>query len=122
MKKGILAVFFIVLAISFIAYSAEEKKAMAKPKGKMMSKEAKIKNAMSAAPMSIAKDATIMDFPEAEGGAMATLREGTNGWTCLPNDPSTPANDPMCLDKMGWAWGGAWMSHQDPNIASDGLG
>ena len=38
MKKGILAVFFIVLAISFIAYSAEEKKAMAKPKGKMMSK------------------------------------------------------------------------------------
>lgn len=25
-------------------------------------------------------------------------RRGTNGWVCLPDDATTPGNDPMCLD------------------------
>jgi hypothetical protein len=94
-------------------------KSMAKP---TMSKTAKIKNAMMAAPASIAKDATIMDWPEKEGGEMTMLKQGTNDWTCMPNDPNTPANDPMCLDKMGMEWGKAWMSHQDPKLTAPGFG
>jgi hypothetical protein len=86
------------------------------------SKEAKIQNAMSAAPRGIAKDATVMDHPAKEGGEMAVLRKGTNDWTCLPDDPSTPANDPMCLDKHGLAWADAWMNKKEPKIDGPGIG
>ena len=64
------------------------------------SAEWKIKNAMSAAPMAIAKDATIMDWPTAEGAPPTQLRAGTNGWLCYPDDLTTPTNDPMCLDQV----------------------
>ncbi|MFI5177905.1 MAG: hypothetical protein ACHQO8_05060 [Vicinamibacterales bacterium] len=68
----------------------------------------KIKSAMSAAPLAVAKDATIVDMP-----SMKVLKQGTNGWTCLPDGPS-PGVDPMCLDKNGMEWAAAWMSHKDP--------
>ena len=68
----------------------------------------KIKSALSAAPEAIAKDATVMDMAD-----MKVLRPGTNGWTCFPDTPS-PGVDPMCVDKNGMEWAGAWMSHKDP--------
>jgi hypothetical protein len=82
----------------------------------------KIQNAMSAAPPAVSKAATIMDFPPSEGAEMPVLRPGTNGWTCLPDMPETPANDPMCMDKMAMQWAGAWMGHKDPSLASNGIG
>ena len=48
----------------------------------------KITNAMSAAPVSIAKGATIMDWPASHGGQPRQLRAGTNGWVCYPTTPS----------------------------------
>jgi hypothetical protein len=68
----------------------------------------KIKSAMSAAPLAIAKDATIVDMKD-----MKTLRKGTNGWTCFPDGPS-PGVDPMCLDQNGMEWVDAWMNRKDP--------
>jgi hypothetical protein len=68
----------------------------------------KIKSAMSAAPMAIADGATIMDMP-----SMKVLKQGTNGWTCIPDSPS-PGVDPMCVDKNGMEWLNAWMGHKDP--------
>jgi hypothetical protein len=70
-----------------------------------------IKSAMSAAPMAVAKDATIMTMNEK--GEMRTLRQGTNGWTCLPDSPS-PGPDPMCADKTGAEWLMAWAHHMPP--------
>jgi hypothetical protein len=92
------------------------------PKANPKSKEEKIHNAMSAAPEAIAKDAAILDYPEKEGGEMAVLRQGASGWTCLPDDPSTPANDPMCLDKMAMVWAQAWMSKTEPKLTAPGIG
>jgi hypothetical protein len=100
---------------------AEAKKAEAKPAGGK-SKEAKIQNAMNAAPKGIAKDATVMDWPAKEGGEPSVLRKGTNEWTCFPDDPSTPANDPMCLDKNSMEWAQAWMSKKEPKLAGPGIG
>ena len=82
----------------------------------------KITNAMSAAPVDIAKGATVMDWPAKEGAAMSELRKGTNEWTCLPDDPTTPGNDPVCVDKMALQWFGAYMQHQTPKIAQAGIG
>ena len=68
----------------------------------------KIKSALSAAPPAVSKDATVMDM-----ATMKVLRQGTNGWTCIPDAPS-PGVDPMCLDKNGMEWADAWMHHKDP--------
>ena len=54
------------------------KPAAQKPMQKMTDAQ-KITNAMSAAPASISKNATIMDWPEAAGGQPRQLRAGTNG-------------------------------------------
>lgn len=77
---------------------------------------AKIKSAMSAAPMALAEGATIMDM-----ATMAVIRPGTNGWTCFPDGPS-PGVDPMCLDKNGMDWAHAWMSKKDPAADKMGIG
>ena len=74
-----------------------------------------IASAMSAAPMSVAKDATITTMD------MRGLKVGTNGWTCFPDGPS-PHLDPMCLDKNGAEWAMAWMHHTAPPKDKLGFG
>ena len=85
----------------------------------------KIANAMSAAPAVISKKATIMDWPEKEGGQPKQLRAGTNGWVCFPSAPSEFAgasgDDPMCLDKQWQGWGDAWMSKTPPKVDGTGI-
>jgi hypothetical protein len=82
----------------------------------------KIQNALSAAPTGIATDAAVMDFPATPGGPMVELRKGTNGWTCLPDVPDSPANDPMCMDKNAMQWADAWMSKKTPALSGTGIG
>ena len=84
-------------------------------------KQAKIANAMSAAPAAVAAKATVLDWPADHGGAMTTLRKGSNGWTCLPNDPMTPTDDPQCLDRGGMAWMDAWMMQKAPKLSTPGM-
>ncbi len=83
--------------------------------------EAKFQNAMSAAPMAIAKDATIVDYPKEAGQPLIELREGTNGWTCFPDWQATPGNDPQCLDEVWMKWNDALMGGTEPNISSSGI-
>ena len=71
-----------------------------------------IRSATSAAPAAIARDATVVAM-DAKGG-MRTLRKGGNGWTCMPDDPSTPGNDPMCADPNAWEWLEALIAHKPP--------
>jgi hypothetical protein len=72
----------------------------------------KIANAMSAAPKAVAQEATIMDM-DAQGH-LKVLREGKGPFTCLPDNPTTPGNDPMCPDKAGMEWAKAWMGKTTP--------
>ena len=77
-------------------------------------------SAESAAPAAIAKDATIVSF-DAQGH-MRTLREGHNGFTCVPDAPETPGADPMCAD-AGWQqWMKAWMAHEPLPDGLTGVG
>lgn len=82
----------------------------------------KIESAMSAAPKSIAENATIKDWPTEEGGEMTLLRKGSNNYTCLPDMPDTPGNDPMCLDEPWLKWADAWMNKKDLVITKMGFG
>ena len=74
-----------------------------------------IASAVAAAPQSIGQAATVMSLD------MKVLRKGTNGWTCFPDDPGTPGNDPMCFDKNGMAWMTALMQHKPPPKGLVGL-
>ena len=78
-----------------------------------------IQSAMSAAPKSIAGDATIVEA--SADGSMKTLREGKNGWTCMPDSPTTPGPDPMCMDANAAKWAAAWMGHKPPPANTVGL-
>ncbi len=86
------------------------------------SKEWKIQNAVSAAPESIGKNAIVLDWPEKEGADMLELQKGTNDWTCLPDYPGSPGNDPICADKSGVQWFGAYRAHKEPKLTQAGLG
>lgn len=71
-----------------------------------------IASAMSAAPAAIAKDATVVAMMP--NGHMRVVRKGTNGVTCMPDNPASPGPDPMCLDTNAMGWAGAWMGHKAP--------
>lgn len=80
----------------------------------------KIRVALSAAPTAVSKDATVLDWPSTPDGKPVVLRTGKNGWTCLPDNPGTPGQDPMCLDKQWMKWMNAYMGKTNPVI--DGVG
>jgi hypothetical protein len=67
--------------------------------------------ARSAAPSYIGDYATVMDM---EGNI---LREGTNGWTCVP----VPGG-PMCLDEQWMSWMDAYLNQkEDTGVTGVGL-
>ncbi|HEX8945204.1 MAG TPA: hypothetical protein VF785_18860 [Gemmatimonadaceae bacterium] len=70
-----------------------------------------IDNALSAAPVGIANGATVVLRRD---GVMRTLREGSNGWTCFPDNPSLPGNMPMCVDRETRDWFRAFAALQAP--------
>ena len=78
-----------------------------------------IKNAEKAAPPAVGAGAAVY-APQADG-SMKTLREGTNGFWCMPNDPATPGDDPMCGDANSMDWAMAWMAKKDPPKGKVGL-
>jgi hypothetical protein len=83
--------------------------------------EVQIANAMSAAPLAIAQEATLIGFPAEEGGDMVVLREGANKWTCYADWPATPGNDPMCLDPTWQAWFAAYATGAEPQVTTLGI-
>ena len=78
-----------------------------------------IKSAMSAAPKKVAAKASIVTMTA--DGTMRTLREGSNGFTCMPDNPATPGPDPMCMDKAAMAWAMAWIGHTTPVVGQIGF-
>ena len=78
-----------------------------------------IASAMSAAPAAVGRNATIVAM--ADDGSMKTLREGSNGWTCMPDSPTTPGPDPMCMDANAAKWAAAWMGKKDPPANTVGV-
>ncbi|MEN0076532.1 MAG: hypothetical protein AAGC69_19255 [Paracraurococcus sp.] len=71
-----------------------------------------IESAMSAAPKAVGAEATIVAMNA--DGSMRTLRPGSNGFTCMPDDPGSPGPDPMCLDANAMEWLHAWMGKTEP--------
>jgi hypothetical protein len=77
--------------------------------------EAKIRDALSAAPSTISNHAAVMDWDQ------TMLREGTNGWTCLPDFPGSDGDDPMCGDEASLQWLNAYLNQNTPSITTVGF-
>ena len=88
------------------------------------SDEWKIANALSAAPATIAEHASVVDRPanpKDDKSRGRVLRQGNNGWTCMPDAPDTPGADPMCFDANAAKWVAAWVGHKPPPPGTVGL-
>ena len=77
-RTSVLLTALTLLATGTIAASAADNDAM-------------IKNAMSAAPEAIGENATILTFDDKMN--MVVLKKGTNNFTCMSDDPTTPSTD-----------------------------
>jgi hypothetical protein len=109
--SGILAVIS-SLALATSVHAADAKKAA--PTDKQL-----IASAMSAAPAAVGKGASVVVM-EADG-KMRTLREGKNGFICMPDNPSTPGPDPMCMDQNAMEWVHAWVARKAPPAGKVGF-
>jgi hypothetical protein len=74
-----------------------------------------IKSAMSAAPASVSANARVMDWN------FKTLREGNNTWTCLPDRPDTPGNDPWCVNEPWLNFLNAYVKKEKPTYREIGF-
>jgi hypothetical protein len=110
---GLLIVLGVFIIVSAFAAAPAAKKAAAPNDAQLMA------SAMAAAPMAVGKNATIIDM--GADGKMRTIRKGTNGYTCMPDNPQTPGPDPMCADKNAMEWIGAMMGHKAPPAGKVGL-
>lgn len=78
-----------------------------------------IQSAMRAAPAKVADKASIMAMDA--DGSMRTVREGSNGFTCMPDNPATPGPDPMCMDAAALEWAHAWIGKTTPTAGKIGF-
>jgi hypothetical protein len=79
-----------------------------------------IMSAESAAPASVAKEATVETIVAMSHTKV--LRQGRNGFTCMPDVPETPGPDPMCADAGGMVWVHAWIARKIPLEGLVGVG
>lgn len=105
-----------VIALAMVVAAATQ---TAEAKTKAPSDAGLIAKAERAAPAAVAKGATIVAMDA--GGKMRTLREGHNGFTCMPGNPAVPGPDSMCMDQNAFAWAGAWMAHKPPTPGKVGF-
>ena len=71
---------------------------------------AKIERAMSAGPPEIARSAKIID-KDAQGHTLV-LREGDNGFTCMPGNPNVIGDPAMCADGPSMQWAADFAAHK----------
>jgi hypothetical protein len=69
-----------------------------------------IAQAMSAGPIDVAKSAKIVDTDA--HGKVVVLREGNNGFTCMPGDPRAVGDPPMCADAAAMQWSADFKAHK----------
>jgi hypothetical protein len=101
---------FIVLSVSVLLVSGARSRGAAHARTSDQNSGAhggetaqvKIARAMSAGPANVANGARIVDT-DAQG-QMVVLREGNNGFTCMPGNPKVVADPPMCVDAPALQW------------------
>jgi hypothetical protein len=103
-SSGVLAATFVALMIAGIGAgpAAQTHTLQSSTSNSNELTQTKITRAMSAGPANVANGARIVDT-DAQG-QMVVLREGNNGFTCMPGNPRVVADPPMCVDAPALRW------------------
>ena len=126
--KGVFLLGAALTTLAFGAWGADPQgpaathagtKAAASAGKEPMTDEQIISSATSAAPAKVAKAVTVVAMDA--DGKMRTVRKGTNGFTCMADNPATPGPDPMCMDANAMEWVHAYLSHAAPPAGKIGL-
>ena len=104
--------------VAFLALLALPLAASADDAAKMTDAQL-IKSALSAAPAGVARNAKVVAM-DGKGG-MRTLRDGSNGFTCMPDEPTTPGPDPMCVDAASMDFLHALLTKSPPPTGHVGI-
>lgn len=118
-RKSIWKVALLVVAIGVVAFGLARSAPVAGQDD--ADAHVTIENAMSAAPASLAGHATILDNALDDHGEFVVLRDGSNGWYCLPDAPGTPGPDPWCFDHTWLDWAYAYIAQEEPQTTVAGL-
>jgi hypothetical protein len=118
-KRTVNAALLLVVAIGAVGFGLTRSAPVASQDDADVA--AKIANAMNAAPSAISANATILDNALDDAGAFVVLREGSNDWSCFPDFPASPGNDPQCLDQTWLAWLYAFVAGDEPKVTVPGL-
>lgn len=82
-------------------------------------REAEVRRALSAAPPAIAARATVKR--KDKHGHWVVLRQGDNGWTCIPRSNGDPEPLPACFDANGMAFIRTFATGRSPDPTQPGL-
>lgn len=74
-----------------------------------------VESAVRAAPASLSAGARVVDWSGNE------LRAGTNEWTCLPDRPDTPGDDPWCVNEPWLRFLEAYVERSTPEYDRVGI-
>ncbi|WP_192035344.1 hypothetical protein [Halomonas sp. YLGW01] len=83
--------------------------------GPVQAESAPLEDALSATWPGMVEGATVVDW---EG---KVLKEGSNGFTCMPTPPMLTGNAPMCLDETWLDWAKAWQAKEPYNAETLGI-
>jgi|ERR1700730_8947077 hypothetical protein len=112
-KVGFLTVAIVTLLVTgtnFRALATAKKPIQNVPSDGNDTEQAKIARAMSAGPTEVVSSARIVDTDPK--GTMAVLREGCNGFTCMPGNPKVIGEPPMCADAASMQWAADFKAHK----------
>jgi hypothetical protein len=107
--------------VALVALSVASYVAVAETPEPEASDEEKIADASRSAPKGLVADARILDWPEEPGGEFRVLREGTNGWNCLPDFRGDSNYAPECFDDEWLAFLKAYLEGRQPSTKRIGL-
>jgi hypothetical protein len=74
------------------------------------STRSKITRALAAGPPNVAEAATVAE--PGRNGTLAILRPGTNGFTCMPGDPTKVGAPALCADAASLQWMSDFAHHK----------
>ena len=102
-----------VACLLFFAFPARAEDAQPAGGGaKPPSDASLVTSALSAAPVAVGRNAAVVAM--SPGGGMRSIRQGSNGFSCMPDNPATPGPDPMCMDPGAMEWVMAWVEKREP--------
>jgi hypothetical protein len=102
---------FAAIVIGTCSAAVAQPSSQASSAGSDESTQTKIARALSAAPPDVAREAKVAEV-DSQGRIVKILREGPNGFTCMPGDPKQVGRLAMCADEASMQWSSDFLQHK----------